>query len=186
MPTCSQTDMHAMLEEMLRSYKEIEGRGMKWVLPYKGKLHEVELVFFVMFVKGDTVEHDKHCGHFGSQTGKIKQLCRVCFCKNEDTDKPYMSHKPKTQEIIKKLVDAKKTDALREISQHNIDNAWYKVRFALPTVGIHGSTPAEILHWIQLGWYKTTREMLFAQTGQDTIITKDINVLAKMMGSLFK
>ena len=186
MPTCSQTDMHAMLDEMLASYREIEGKGMKWTLPYKGKLYNIELVFFVLFVKGDTVEHDKHCGHYGSRTKKISQLCRYCCCSNEDTDECYMSHKPKTQEMIQKLIDGDKTEELRALSQHNIDNAWYKVRFANPKVGIHGATPAEILHWIQLGWYKTTREMLFAQTGQDTIITREINVLAKMMGCLFK
>jgi hypothetical protein len=52
-PTCTLTDLHVMLDAMLESYRETEGKPVKWSLPYKGKVHEVELVFFTMLIKGD-------------------------------------------------------------------------------------------------------------------------------------
>jgi len=41
-----------------------------------------------------------------------------------------------------------------------VDDSWYEIRFGLHNyLNVHGATPAEMLHWLQLGKYKYPREM---------------------------
>jgi hypothetical protein len=72
---CAGDDLHAMLRAMLASYKNIEQRGFYWDLRYQGTTTRHHFVPHVMFIKGDSVEHDHHCGHFSSRTQGIKQIC---------------------------------------------------------------------------------------------------------------
>ena len=183
--TCKGEDLHEMLRTMLSTYKELE-EGFSWNLHYKGKNHEVEFIPFVMFIKGDSVEHDKHCGSYTIRTKHIKQLCRYCCCPNEKTDEAYRRDKLKCPGMIKTLVDLKDMKGLQELSQQYINNAWYEVRFGLHNqLGVHGACPVETLHWIQLGKYKYEREMFFEQTGKDSKLSNEMNALAASMGFLF-
>ena len=184
--TCAGQDLHAMLHKFLASYREIEQSGIGWDLRYYGKTYQVEFVPFVMFIKGDSVEHDKHCGSFTSRTQAIQQLCRYCCCPNEFTDEPYMRYESKHPMMVQELIDRKDTTGLQRLSQQNIQNAWYSVRFGLHNpLGIHGATPLELLHWLQLGKYKYLRQMFFAQTGKSSILSKNVNRLAILMGVYF-
>lgn len=187
LPWVSLDDFHAMLDAMLATYRGTQGKRIKWRLPYKGKVQEMELIPFVMFVKGDTVEHDKHCGRYGVRTGAVQQLCRYCCTKNADTDEAYIKTKPKTPTMIQKLIDANDKEGLQALSQHAIENAWYKILFGKHNIhGIHGACVAEVLHWIQLGKFKYIREMFFMQTGDKSAVAIGINVLSQTMGMLFK
>ena len=68
----------------------------------------MHFVISAMLVKGDTVKHDKHCGSYNSRTADVKQLCRYCCYRMEDTDKLYLAVTPerKSPEIIQALVDS--------------------------------------------------------------------------------
>ena len=184
--SCTGQDLHAMLHVILASYRRMQ-RGFVWDLRYRGQTHHVVFKPFVIFVKGDSVEHDKHCGSYTSRTQGVKQLCRYCCCTTEDTDDPYRRDALKTPEMIQELVDNNDEDGLKDISQQTIQNCWYKIRFASHNkLGIHGACPLEVLHWFQLGKYKYLRGMFMGQTGKDSILTKKMNALVKSMGYLFK
>jgi len=187
-PTCSAQDLHAMLDALLSTYRQREKSGFKWKLRYKGNEHDVEFVPFIMFVKGDTQEHDKHCGKYTSRGQYIKNLCRYCCVPNEETDDPKASKYPrKTQAMVEELVQAKDIVALKEISQQCFDNCWYKVRFGQHNnYGIHGACPLEVLHWLQIGKFGYVRNMFFDQLGKTSELSKKINSLARALGKLFK
>ena len=86
LPTVPMEDFHTMLDAMLASYEKTQGKPIKLRLPYKGKVWEMELIpFVIMFVKGDTAEHDKHCGSYGVRTGGVQQLCWYCCTKTDNS-----------------------------------------------------------------------------------------------------
>jgi len=183
-PACNAQDLHAMLDVFLETYKALEDEGgIHWDLHYDGQVRKVHFIPFIMFVKGDTQEHDKHCGKYLSRTKKVKNLCRYCCVPNEKTDEAYTKFVPKTQEMIQKLVDKGDEAKLQGISQQNLDNCWYKFRFGLHNKqGIHGACPVEIIHWFQLGKFKYGRTVLFDQMGKDSELSKEFDALATLVG----
>jgi len=84
-----------------------------------------------MFIKGDSVKHDKHCGSYTSRTQNVQQLCRHCTCPNLDADDPYKRYKKKTPEMIQDMIDQNDKDGLQRVSQQCLPNAWYEIRFGL-------------------------------------------------------
>ena len=53
----------------------------------------------------------------------------------------------KTQDRIADLIRRRSLDRLQQMSQHDIDNAFYKIRFGLHNKqSIHGACPMEMLH----------------------------------------
>lgn len=185
-PACNAQDLHAMLDVFLETYKTIQDSGgILWDLHYRGKIRKVHFVPFIMFVKGDTVEHDKHCGRYLSRTRLIKCLCRYCCVKNEDTDKAYLKLKPKTQGMIEKMVEKGQEDKLKGISQQYFDNCWYQYSFGLHNnQGIHGACPVEIIHWFQLGKFKYGRTTFFTQLGMDSVVAEEFDALATLVGNM--
>jgi len=181
-------DLHKQLSVILKSYKEVaDAGGFYWKLRYKGESHDVHFIPFVIFVKGDSQEHDKHCGQYTVKTSTIAQLCRYCTCPCDETDEAYANYPPKSPAMIEKLLNKGDAAGLQALSQQNIRNAWYSLDFgAHNKLGIHGACPLELLHWIQLGKFKYSRANLFAQMGQNTILTRSIDALGKSMGILFK
>ena len=185
--SCSAQDLHAMLDVFLSSYREIEEFGFEWDLRYNDSTHRVHFIPFVLFIKGDTVEHDKHCGSYTSRTKHVQQLCRYCCCPSIHTDEPYRRDERKHPKMIQDLVDACDEHGLKAISQQYVQNTWYKVRFGLHNnLGVHGACTLEMLHWLQLGKYKYLRKMFFAQTGNSSSLSTKINTLAKMFGLFYK
>lgn len=181
-------DWHFMLKHFLAPYKELQNEGgFEWELRYRGKTHKVRFIPFVIFVKGDTQEHDKHCGHMLSRTHNIQQLCRYCCIPNAETDNPYAKRYPlKTPEMIQPLVDTKDLEGLRALSQNCIDNTWYDIIFSPISIrGIHGATPIEILHWIQIGKFPGIRDMFFDQVGPTSQLADELDAVACAMGFVF-
>lgn len=180
-------DFHKILHVILGSYRKIQDSGgIEWDLQWK-KLWHLQFIPFWIFQMGDTVEHDKHCGKYGSRTGKVSQLCRYCLCPNLETGEPYASYPRKTQPMITELVRKKKIVELKAISQKFIWNAWYEIKFGLHNdYGIHGACPLEILHWILLGMYKYSRGMFFDQAGDQSKLGVAINQACSSLGSLFQ
>ena len=75
---------------------------------------------------------------------------------------------------------------LKNLSQNYIWNAWYELRFGSQNkLGVHGATLLEIMHWMQLGQFKHSREMLFQQTGEGNLGV-ELNVVATSLGPLLQ
>ena len=180
-------DFHAQLDTILSSYLPLETKGMLWDLHYRGKLYRnIELVFWTVMVRADTDEAEKHCGKYRSRTGMVKHLCRYCHCPREETDDPKADYQAKTKTEIQQLIKNKDKDGLKDISQHYIDNAWYKLRFdPKHKTSIHGACPSEMLHALLLGIFLYVREAFFAQIGPTSQVASLIDALASQYGELF-
>lgn len=180
-------DFHAQLDIIIANYLDLQDYGFMWDLPYRGRIYkDLELVFFTVMVKCDTDEADVLTGKYRSRNKGVKNLCRYCTCPNEDTDNPLADYPYKTVPMIKKLVDDNDLDGLNAISQHNIRNAWHRVRFSpVNNRGIHGGTPSEMLHAILLGLFKYLRECFFKQVQPNSALALEIDGLATLFGDLF-
>ncbi len=185
--TSSCQDMHFMLRKILEPYKKLQDMGgIAWNLHYKGKNHNVHFIPFIMFVKGDTGEADKHCGKFGSRGEHVKQLCRYCTCPNEETDNPYKRYPRKSPQMIQPLVIKHEVEELRLMSQSCIQNCWYPLQFGLHNqLSIHGATPIEILHWLDIGKFGYNRENLSTQMGEKSKFGLAFDAVCASIGYLF-
>ena len=179
-------DFHTMLKAILESFVELQRTGFVWDLVYRGKVYrDIEFVIFVPFVKCDTEEADLLCGKYTVRTQNVKHVCRHCHCPTADADNPLAKYPLKNQAEIQKLVHRAQLDRLQSISQQYIKNAWYDVTFhAANKCGIHGATPSEKLHAIQLGIFKYLREIFFVHMGKSSQLAENINGLASMHGKL--
>ena len=179
-------DFHSMLRFALQSFVKLQKSGFKWNLPLGGKMYkDLEFVLFVVNVKCDTEEGDLLCGKYLVRTKNVKHICRYCHCPTEQADNPLASYPMKKQHEIQKLVEGGKLNQLKAISQQNIQNAFYQVRFhAANDRGIHGACPSEMLHAILLGIFKYVRTIFFVYMGDTSKMSEDINGLAMMYGKL--
>ena len=179
-------DLHRMLAAIMHSYKVLEEKGIVWDYKYRGKIYEnVEMFFFVMFIKCDTDEADKLCGSYTSRGKNVSQLCRYCTCPTDMTDKVDANFPKKTVELIRNLVEDDMVEKLRKLSQQNILNALHDIRFGLHTgQGVHGACPMEMLHHLLLGIFKYFRDCFLIQIGLTSKIALEINALAKILGKI--
>ena len=180
-------DYHSILTTLLKSVKEVIQEGMVWDYKYRGQLYtKIEMVFYIAFIKCDGEEADKLCGKYLSRTKKVAQLCRYCCCPTGETDDHLGRWAYKTEPMIQALVDKDKEVALKKLSQHNIENAFYGTRFGLHNDrGVHGACPLELLHALLLGLYMYMRDCFFAQIGPTSKQADEINALAKLYGEQF-
>jgi hypothetical protein len=78
--------------------------------------------------------------------------------------KPFMNHKKyMTQESIQKLFEKGKVNQLNEICHYNLENATWKLKFCDPKRGIYGSTPFDLVHAWQQGWYGYINGAFYSQ-----------------------
>jgi hypothetical protein len=188
-PEIAPQDLHKMLQVMLSGYKKMEkSGGIPWDKMHNGEILHLQLIPFVIFCRVDGVEADKLCGHYGPKTSNIKNICRQCTCPTSNADEAYRDDPLKTQPIILHHVKNNDEARLQSISQHRIWNAFYELRFGLHNdAGIHQATPLDMLHWLQLGQLKYSRNSFFDQTGASpSTLTKNLNAVATSIGYLFK
>jgi hypothetical protein len=171
---------------MLQSYRRVETNGMLFDFEFNGKLYpDTELVFYTHMIKADTEEADRLCGSYLNRTN-ARHLCRYCHCPTEDADNPLANYKPKTEKQIRRLCERDDEQGLKEISQHNIKNAFHGLRFGLHNDhGIHGACPLEMLHALLLGIYPYVRDCFFAQMGKTSETAVQINALSNLYGQLY-
>ena len=179
-------DFHTMLSFALKSFVALQETGFVWDVAAYGKVFQnVEFVPFVVNVNCDSEEGDLLCGKYTVRTKNVKHICRYCHCPTEKADNPMATYPMKTQKGIQRLVERGDLEGLRQISQQNIQNAWYKVRFhAANDRGIHGACPSEMLHAILLGVFKYARDIFFIHMGEESKLAEDINGLAQQYGKL--
>ena len=88
--------------------------------------------------------------------------------------------------MMTKLVNNNDVKGLKGLSQQNIRNATYLLKFgAHNRDGIRGATPMEMLHTLLLGIFMYVRDMFFEQTGETSQLSDKINALCIEYGELF-
>jgi hypothetical protein len=152
-PSTDPQDLHVILQAIMASMKEIFWtRGFDWGFYHDGEQRRLEFIPFMLFLKGDTVEHEKHTGHYGARNEGVKSLCRYCVCPNDQTNMPYTDYAQKSPEMLIEYIRKNDMDGLKTLSQQFIFNTWYEFWIGLQNkLGIHRACPMELLHWIQLG-----------------------------------
>ena len=159
---------HILIENILSEYKEIEDNGIcNYQFYFREKLYTVNLKFFVLVILGDTECHDKLCGHFNCRNLQVKNICRHCNIPSNMLDDPKARYKLTSQKFIDQLVLHNDIKELKQMSQYNFHSAWYKlnITFGGNPRGIHGVTPSEPLHMIDLGIFKYLVEVFFQDIG---------------------
>ena len=185
-PAVKAQDFHTMLSFALESFVKLQETGFMWDVAAYGKVFAgTKFVLYVINVKCDTEEGDLLCGKYLVRTSNVQQICRYCYCPTEKADDFDARYQMKTQAHIERLIKKGDLAGLQQISQQNIRNAFYKVRFhAANDRGIHGACPSEMLHAILLGIFKYCRNIFFQHMGEESKLSADINGLAQMHGKL--
>ena len=179
-------DLHTMLDAVFESYVQLQASGFIWDLQYRNRVYkDLEFVLFTPFMKVDGEEGDKLCAKYTTRTGNVSNLCRYCECPTDRSDDPLADYPYKTTEQIRQMVANNDEDGLRNISQQNIQNACYKLRFGAHDLrGIHGACPVEMLHALLLGVFRYARDNMFELLGVESSHAKDFNGLAQEYGAL--
>ncbi len=187
-PAVKAQDFHTMLSFALKSLVELQETGFIWdTAVYGNKFKDLEFVLFVLNVKCDTEEGDLLCGKYLVRTQNVANICRYCDCLTANADNPRVQYNFKTPQMIQKLIDKGDSEGLQQISQQNIKNAWYPLRFhAANDRGIHGACPSEMLHAVLLGIFKYVRNIFFIYIGEESKLAEDINGLASIYGKYLK
>ena len=75
-PETGAQDLHVIMHVITHGLRRIIRQGgFEWDFNHNGELRRVTLVPFMLLIKGDAVEHDKHTGHCGARTQGVKCLC---------------------------------------------------------------------------------------------------------------
>ncbi len=142
--------------------------GLKWLMKFDGPDIPLYLQIPVNCVLGDTEGHDKVMARHTDRTGRMPGscLCRYCDVPFENLGQP----------LLKDNYNFTKCSTIRELREEGSENsveklkklgykAWHdgflEVRFSDPERGLHGCTPAELLHAIQLGIFERSIESAF-------------------------
>lgn len=105
LPDTPAQDLHVLLQVIMHGIKRIIRQGgFEWDINHNQELRQLHFVPFMLLIKGDTVEHDKHTGHYGARTRGVKCLCRYCTCPSDKTDDPFADYPLKTTELVRSLV----------------------------------------------------------------------------------
>ena len=161
-------NLHRGLDAAFASFRQqCEKKNVFRKLPWNGSIHEVSMKFAVAFVIGDTEQHDKFCCRYQSRSMGTAYVCRHCNCPTKELinssvqslttlwtpDSYRVPHQYETTEA----------NHWRNLSHHNVQNAFYSLDFGSNHHNIHFATPGESLHMLQLGTAKRAVES-FART----------------------
>ncbi len=161
---------HEILDAMLASVVRLQSKGgIPFSFSYRGKQYNVNLKVFLMFIIGDTEGHDKLCGRYNSRALQVKRVCRHCDIPTMDCDNAFYPWKHVMPDAVHSLVASNDVEGLKAMSQHLLTNAFYnpKLDIGHNPRGIHGMTPGEPLHVVDLGLFKYGLEGFFICLGMN-------------------
>jgi hypothetical protein len=117
-----------------------------------------------------------------------KQLwCRACDCPTEHCGYSKANFTYRRDRHITSLVQQNQLIGLKDISQHFLLNGFRDIRFGLHNSrGIFGACPGELLHLIQVGWFKYVMEAFVSQAGASTQALESYDRLCAKIGFLMK
>ncbi len=161
---------HEILDAMLASVVRLQSKGgVPFSFTYRGKLYDVNLKVFLMFIIGDTEGHDKLCGRYNSRALQVKRVCRHCDIPTMDCDNAFYPWRHVKPDVVHALVLSNDLERLKAMSQHPLKNAFYNTKLDIGRNprGIHGMTPGEPLHVVDLGLFKYGLEGFFICLGMN-------------------
>ena len=128
---------------------------MPFSFMYWGKKYDVILKFSILVILGDTEGHDRLCARYKSRGLGVACLCRHCDIPTSEIDNAFYDAEHHTVQQVQDLVAVGDDLGLQAISQHNVPNAFYHPSLGINDEpwGIHGITPGEPLHIINLGLF---------------------------------
>lgn len=122
-------DYHAMLGVILDSFVKLQNTEPMCDFRYGDKVYKDTIIVpFVPYLKVDNEEADKLCGRFGTRTGNVKNLCRRCKVPTRFTARALADYPLKTKPELQDLIEAQDWNELRELSQHQFTNAFYRIQ----------------------------------------------------------
>ena len=147
---------HNILGRILEPLCQVQREKlMLFPLSYHGKWFEVFLKFPVLAILGNTESHDHLCGRYNMQGINTARLCCHCDTPTPDTATVDYQWHHIVPEDIEALLVAGDHQGLKNISQHPIHNAFLdRLCLGGNQRGIHGMTPAEPLHLLELGLFQ--------------------------------
>ena len=158
---------HDILSKIFRELASLQTKGgLPFQFFYRGKEYNVILQIPLLAVLGDTESHDRLCGRYNSRGKGVARLCRHCTTPRSQTDNVDYDWEHIIPSQIQNLVDSNNLEALKSISQHPIVNAFYRgICLGGNPRGIHGMTPGEPLHVLEIGLFKIVIEGLCVNLG---------------------
>ena len=88
---------------------------------------------------------------------------------------------------MKLLINSNDDVRLKKMSQHNIKNAFCKVRFeAHNEQGMHGACSMKMSHAVSLGAFEYVRDCSFEQLGPTSQLSDDFDACALKCGAILK
>ena len=155
------TDYHVVLSYILDEFVKCQqSGGIRWTIPFKGKMHDVILQIPVLYIIGDTQGHDKMCARTNK---KEVRICRACDCAPKDADDPEYEFEYTVQQDAIDAFERQDTATMESMGLFNIRNVWWNVDFGGCERGIYGAVPGEILHFLQQGLHKYLKDGLLSQ-----------------------
>jgi hypothetical protein len=147
---------HDILSILLSLVQLQQAEPMLFHLSYHDKQYDVLFKFPLLTILGDTEFHNQElCGCYNMRGINTAQLCWHCDTPtHEMATVDYLWHHI-LPEDIKALLASGNFQGLKSISQHPIRNAFYDgVCLGGNHHGVHGMTPVEPLHLLELGLFK--------------------------------
>jgi hypothetical protein len=135
---------------------DLQGKegGLPCQFFYRGKVYDALLLFPLLAVLGDAESHDQLCGRYNSRGSGVACLCRHCNIPRSQTDYVDYEWKRNLPELVQSVIDANDKEGLKALSQHPIQNAFYEgICLGGNKRGIHGMSPGEPLHVLELGLF---------------------------------
>ena len=112
-------------------------------------------------------------------------MCRSCECPTNQTNNQNVRIKYRRSDAINALVEKSQLNILKDMSQHYVHNAFRLIQFGTHNKrGVFGACPGEILHLVQLGWFKYTMQAFVSQVGQSSSAMTKFNNLCSIVGTL--
>jgi hypothetical protein len=177
-----QRNYHRFIQVILESLEDIqESGGLDFEIPYGGAIHKVRLIFVIAFVIGDTEEHDKMCAHFTCRTRNIQNICRVCDCPTNETNNEDHQSTRYTKAMYTAASRRGDTEWFKRHSSHNVPNAFYKLDMGTNPFNIHGASPGEILHMIQIGLLPYIIDGFYNFIGNNDEVERCSNKLSSLL-----
>jgi hypothetical protein len=159
-------DYHFILQQILKSFKKYceTYDVVLWDMKIRQSIVHVAFNPVFGFIIGDNEGHDRTCGKYLNRTTKVHRLCRYCDTPTDRSDDPFYDQWHLTKACtISQLVSTGQVEKLQSMSYHCIENATTGIKFADPTLGINGGTPAERLHVLNHGIFQFILEHNFGQ-----------------------
>ena len=158
---------HDILSQIFASLVDLQGKdGLPYQFNYRGNVYNSLLLFPLLVVLGDTESHDRLCGRYNSRGSGVARLCRHCNTPRSETDNVDYDWDHILPEEVQRVIDANDKEGLKALSQHPIRNAFYEgICLGGNTRGIHGMSPGEPLHVLELGLFKMMIEGFYVNLG---------------------